>query len=55
MAQYVNDLYEGSKIGEDIDLETYLNSILDITKTTDKRYQQFSTLLNDINKATPTF
>ena len=35
--QYVNDLYEGSKEGEDIDLDTYLNSISETTKTTDKR------------------
>ena len=39
MLQYVNDLYEGSKMGEDIDLDTYLNSISETTKTTDKRYQ----------------
>ena len=55
MVQYVNDLYEGSKTGEDIDLDMYLNSISDITKTTDKRYYLVQYVTKRYrNKTTPT-
>ena len=54
--QYVNDVYEGSKMGEDIDLDTYLNSISETTKTTDKRYQLVKCITKRYGaKITPTF